>query len=171
MGMSRMREAIEQTIQNCSLERTRFHEAPKGAYEDILSRIERTFVYHGGPIHWSNLENRFNPRFLCRTNYIGDNYLWFEQLSHIIPNPAAPLYALFEDDHHMRTKYWVYEGYLKELIVILRETPGISDYYIVSKKMDWLISECHEDVACFVGESLKMKLLKPGGGEKNTSRA
>ena len=43
-------------------------------------------------------------------------------------------------------KYWVYEMFLEELIIILSEVWGLDDFYIVSKKYEWLITECHEDM-------------------------
>ena len=33
------------------------------------------------------------------------------------------------------------------------------DFYLVSKKYDWLISENHEDVVSFVGNNLKYEVL------------
>lgn len=157
IGMSiSIREEIEQTIKEFSLNRLFFHEheVSKISYAAILEKIEKSFIWHGRTIHWANIENRFAPQLSYKTKYIGDNYLWFEQLPDIIPNKENPFYVLFEDSKNMQPKYWLYEACLNELIVILREVSGIADYYLVSKKMDWLISECHEDIVYFVGDSL-----------------
>lgn len=155
-----IRDEIEKTIKEFTLDRSCFHEVSKNSYSDILKKIEKTFVLYGGTIHWSNIQNRFNPKLSCRTKSIGNNYLWFEHLPYIIPNIDMPFYVLFEDSKNMEPKYWVYEAYLKEFTVILKETQGIGDYYLVSKKMDWLISECHEDVVCFIGENLNLHILE-----------
>lgn len=32
-------------------------------YADIIKQIESTFVVNGGSLHWSNIQNRFNPSF------------------------------------------------------------------------------------------------------------
>ena len=45
---------------------------------------------------------------------------------------------------------------IPELICIIAEVYGLNDFYIVSKKFEWLISECHEDVVSFVGDSLDL---------------
>ena len=38
-----------------------------------------------------------------------------------------------------------------EMITVIDESdPSTDDFYIVSKKFEWLISECHEDVVYFV---------------------
>ncbi len=39
---------------------------------------------------------------------------------------------------------------IPELICIIGEVYGLDDFYIVSKKFNWLISECHEDVVSFL---------------------
>lgn len=149
-----IRDAIEQTIKDFSLDRLCFHEVSKVSYGLILEKIEKAFVSRGGTLHWAGLQDRFRPDLPCRAISMGDRPLWFEQLPGILPQPELPFYALFEDRGRQRPKYWVYEAHVKELIVILRETPGIADYDLVSKKMDWLVSECHEDVVHFVGGSL-----------------
>ena len=48
---------------------------------------------------------------------------------------------------------WVYEGYISEIISILVEIDRwIDDFYIVSKKFDWLICYC-EDGDCLFSVS------------------
>ncbi len=39
---------------------------------------------------------------------------------------------------------------IPELICIIGEAYVLDDFYIVSKKFNWLISECHEDVVSFL---------------------
>ena len=59
-------------------------------------------------------------------------------------------------------KNWVIEMYLDELKVILGEA-GYYDYYIVSKKYEWLISENHHAIVSFVGDCLDLSTLKGEG--------
>ena len=40
--------------------------------------------------------------------------------------------------------------------LLISEIYGLNDFYIVSKKFDWLISECHGDVVSFVGKTLNI---------------
>lgn len=95
------------------MDRSRVYEVSKQKYEQILKKIEQTFVYHGGTIHWSNMGN-YNPALpVCYKN-CRDNMLWFENLDKIVPNPENAVYELFEEGRQ-RKKYWVFEMYLEEL--------------------------------------------------------
>ncbi len=49
---------------------------------------------------------------------------------------------------------------IPELICIIGEAYVLDDFYIVSKKFEWLISECHEDVVSFVGNSLNLSCFE-----------
>ena len=146
-----MRDRIESVIRTLALDRLRVFEVSKLTYASIIKKIENNFVLHGGDIHWSNIRNGFNNNLKCTSKNIDNNQLWFKQLPQIVPSEEQPVYVLFEDIKNFKPKYWVYEMYLPELICVLGEVEGLSDFYIVSKKFEWLISECHEDVVSFVG--------------------
>ena len=49
---------------------------------------------------------------------------------------------------------------ISELICIIGNVNGLNDFYIVSKKLDWLISENHEDIVSFVGDTLDISYFK-----------
>ena len=72
----------------------------------------------------------------------------------IIPSNESLVYALFEDVVNFQPKYWIYEMCIPELICIIGNVNCLDDFYIVSKKFDWLISENHEDIVSFVGATL-----------------
>ena len=144
------RRAVEEAVKELGLNRARFFEAPKLEYAAIIKRIEKTFVINGGPIHWANIERRFSPRFECRLFDVSGRPRWYLALPHIVPDPDKPVYALFEDRLAFEPKYWLYEAYMHELVKVIDETPPC-DFYIVSKKYEWLISEDHEETAYFVG--------------------
>lgn len=127
MQSTYMRNEIENVIKNHFLDRSRCFECPKTTYHTILTKIEQTFVSHGGKIHWSNM-GRFNEKLSCKTKSISEEYMWFIRLPDIIP----------------------------ELICILSEVNGLKDFYIISKKFDWLIRENHENIVSFVGDSLHL---------------
>lgn len=152
-----VRNSVEDTIKKFSLKRDRIFEVPKQRYSEILKKIEHTFVYHDGTIHWANMGN-----YKQELSYLAvdcrNNILWFEALDKIVPNPNDTVYVLLEEPGRQRTKYWVYEMYLEELKLVLHESI-IHDYYIVSKKYKWLISENHHMVVSFVGEGLKTQFI------------
>ena len=145
------RGAVEEAVKKLGLNRARFFESSKQKYAAIIKQIEKTFVIDGGPIHWANIERRFSPRFERRFLDVSRSPGWYLALPNIVPEPDKPVYALFEDSLAFEPKYWLYEAYLPELVKILYEIP-VCDFYVVSKKYNWLISEDHEETACFVGD-------------------
>lgn len=56
-------------------------------------------------------------------------------------------------------EYWVYEMFPIEIITVINES-DLEDFYIVSKKLKWLISECHEDIVYFVGDEIDISLIE-----------
>lgn len=153
-----VRQDIEKTIKEFSLNRDRIFEVSKQDYKQILQKIEEIFVFHGETIHWANM-GYYNPKLPVWTIDCRDNRLWFEKLNKIIPNPKSAVYVLFEEIGRQRPKYWVFEMYLEELNIILNESI-VNDYYIVSKKYDWLISENHHDIVSFVGKGFHLSPIK-----------
>lgn len=153
-----IRNEIELVIKEFGLDRSRVSEVSKIAYASILRNVEKKFVLHGRQLHWSNMGGGFQPQLLGVTRDISDDTLWFKNLKNIVPDPQEKVYALFEDTKNYQPKYWVYEMFLEELIIILSEVWGLDDFYIVSKKYEWLITECHEDMVSFVGNGLKVCL-------------
>ena len=81
---------------------------------------------------------------------------WLAELPDIIPPLNNSVYVLFEDRKNHEPKYWLYESVLSELILVLYEINGLNDFYIISKKYDWLISIDHENVISYVGDKLKV---------------
>ena len=153
MMKNTMRDRIEAVIKDRQLERARIHEVPLLQYEAVIKRIEQCFVLRGGPLHWAGIEGRFVPSFPCKKQSSGKNRYWYRQLASCLPQ--QPYYVLFEDVKNGAPKYWVYEIFPQEIAVVLDETMQ-DDLYILPKKMNWLISECHEDVVYFVGNVPQM---------------
>ena len=152
-----MREEIEKVIKDYNLDRSRIFAVSHLKYADIIKKIEKTFVKNGGSLHWSNIEYRFNTSFTLKTQYIGNNKLWYQQLDKIIPDTLH--YVLFEDTVNFQPKYWLYEMFPNEMITVINESECLSDFYIVSKKFKWLISEDHEDIVYFVGDEIDISLI------------
>lgn len=144
------RNEIERVIKEKHINRSNCFECSKTAYSAIIKKIEQTFVFHGGSIHWSNM-GRFNPKLRCKMQDISEDRMWVTKLPDILPEHEKLVYVLFEDSVNFEPKYWLYEMCIPELICIIGEACGLDDFYIVSKKFDWLISECHEDIVSFVG--------------------
>lgn len=151
-----IRSEIERVIKENHIERSSCFECSKITYSSIINKIEQTFLLHGGDIHWSNMGQGFNPKLPCKTKNISEDRMWITRLPLILPESEKFVYVLFEDRKNYQPKYWVYEMCIPELICIIGEVYGLDDFYIVSKKFEWLISECHEDIVSFVGNSLNL---------------
>lgn len=155
-----IRNEIERVIKDKNIDRSKCFECSKIAYSSIIKKIEQVFVLHGGDIHWSNMGGGFNKKLVCKTKDISEDRMWVTKLPNIIPENNQLVYVLFEDSLNFRPKYWIYEMGIPELICIIGEACGLDDFYIVSKKFDWLISECHEDIVSFVGSPLNLSCLE-----------
>lgn len=156
--MMYMRDDIEHVIKELKMDRSRIFEVSKIKYMDIIHRIEHTFVLDYGNIHWSNMGNGFQQHISCHYVDICNQPLWYHHLSDIVPHPEEPVYVLFEDTKNYEPKYWLYEMWIMEFILLVDEL-NPDDFYLVSKKYDWLISENHEDVVSFIGNNLKYEVL------------
>ena len=142
--MDNIRTEVENAIKRFGLSRQRAFEVSKLEYESIIRRIEKRFVRNDGCLHWSNI-NGFKPG-IGNVDVDSRGLLqWYHFIGGIFGD--GPAYVLLEDDFD---KLWVYEMYHSEMCRILDECQ-VCDIYIVSKKLDWLISENHSGVLCFVG--------------------
>jgi len=155
MFLEYLRDEIERIVKEHQLDRKRFFEVSKQSYQQIQEKIENTFVNKSErwstDIHWANMGN-YNPKLKCVSAEIQDWSAWITKLPAIIPTPNSPVYVLFE----MQSKYWLYETFVSELILVLDEIHGLNDFYIVSKKFEWLISLNHHDVITYVGDNLRL---------------
>ena len=156
--MMSMRDDVESAIKEKKLDRSRIFKVSKIKYANIIRKIEHTFVLDGGDIHWSNMGNGFQQHLSCHYVNFTNQPLWYHHLPNIVPHLEEPVYVLFEDTKNYEPKYWLYEMWIKEFMMLLDEL-NPNDFYIVSKKYDWLISENHEDVVSFVGDNLKYEVL------------
>ncbi len=154
-----IRNEIERAIKEGNINRLNCFECSKSTYSSIIKKTEQTFVHKGGNIHWSNM-GRFNPKLKCITKDVSKDRMWVKKLPEIIPRKDSAVYALFEDTLSYQPKYWVYEMCIPELIYIIGEINGLEDFYIVSKKFEWLISENHEEIVSFVSDSLKLSCFE-----------
>jgi len=155
-----VRDSIEQLIKEQKIDRARFFEVSKHSYKQIIKKIEYVFVdksmrWDNG-IHWANMGN-YNPKLNWTGILLKGWDDWMAELPYIIPNSNDAMYILFEG----RTKYWLYEAFISELTSILGEIEEPGDFYIVSKKIDWLISLNHHNYISYVGDNLNLNIALP----------
>lgn len=115
-------------------------------------------------IHWNGIEKRIAARFLH--NGIRDMKYrwWWEHLNEpvisllpyyvpdtilsIVPN-SEKVYFIFEDND----KFWIYEGYVHAFHKLVSELYCF-EYYVVSKKLNWMVCENHH--ACLIASGNEM---------------
>ena len=153
-----LRVEIEQYLKDHPHLRLQIKEAPKHSYESIIQQIELRFVDktkdRKAGIHWANMGMyRKDIPFIFKAQGTKD---FLTLLPQIIPKSESTFWLLIET---RGDKYWLYEGTLPAITEIINEIVT-SDFYMVSKKMEWLISENHHNIWSFVGEKLKLTYLE-----------
>ena len=148
-----MRSEISKEIDKLSLDRERFSLVNITQWKNIENKIADSFLQNGISdknyvLWWEHFKEK-NTAFPC------DNSL--EILPQIIPNDEK-IY-LYIEDFDREAKFWLYEGYIKEICMILGELYFV-EYYLVSKKMEWLVCENHHEVLMAIGEEIERKLKK-----------
>jgi len=124
--------------------------------------------------NWKEIENKiynsfYNPTYLNQK----PSFLWkdFKHDTFSVPDlkyrPEYYLDKLINEDEKVwylvnetineTTKYWIYEGKIKNIQMIIDEI-GFDELCIVSKKYDWLICINHHDILIATGFKMIEKL-------------
>jgi hypothetical protein len=79
-------------------------------------------------------------------------------LGHLV-DPNEEIWFVAEADSPSKKlgNYWLYESRIAPVCAVLSECPAF-EYYIVSRKMDWLLCENHHSVLIGSGEAMARKL-------------
>ncbi|GAB3740404.1 hypothetical protein GCM10027594_20370 [Hymenobacter agri] len=142
-----LKHELQQTAAALGLPSIAFRAVGITEWESIMKKIEDKFVsarydtvlwwwsgYLRGPVHSVLLPG-----------------LPVEALDKIIPLHEQ-VWFVAEDD-----KFWLFEGDIKSIQQVLAESHAF-EYYIVSKKYEWLLCENHHDVLFGVGDIIIEKL-------------
>ncbi|MBH8557319.1 DUF6756 family protein [Hymenobacter negativus] len=142
-----LKHELLQTAATLSLSSTNFRAVGITEWEPIMKRVEDKFVsarydkvlwwwngYLKGPVHSVLLPG------------------WpVDSLHKLIPLHEQ-VWFIAEDD-----KFWLFEGNIESIQQVLAESHSF-EYYLVSKKYEWLLCENHHDVLFGVGEIIIEKL-------------
>ncbi len=163
-----------EVVTKCGILKERFHKISGNQWEKIYQKItdkyaDKTKTWKNG-LHWANI-NGYSPQ--CMKNLLGCysvNYkTWFYSLPQIIPDDKM-VYFLIDKGNcswHNGEVFWIFESYIPELIKtldLLNQTAfldhGWLDYYIFSKKFQWLIGFNHHNIISCIGENLNLNGFK-----------
>jgi len=67
--------------------------------------------------------------------------------------PGTPVWFVVEADQKEHGNFWLYEGSIEAVCALLPEMP-MCEFYVVSRKMDWLICENHHNMLIVNGDSM-----------------
>jgi hypothetical protein len=149
------RSNINDAIRSLQLEAKDFKLVSLYAYKEILLKVLEAFTTldeRGLSYTWL-WEHFKGVRFSIRT----DNNLSI--LEEIIPeNESVWFIALNGGKRKKQGNFWVYEGTIKPIVSVIGETLLLDEFYIVSKKLKWLICENHHDCLIGIGEDIVGKM-------------
>lgn len=160
-------------ITRCGISKSCFHKVRNAQWKKIYQTItekyaDKTKTWKNG-LHWANI-NGYSPKSM--RNLAGcfpvDYSTWFYLLPQIISDNSMVYFLIDKGnrDWYLGEKFWIFESYVPELVKaleVLNHTAfllnGWLDYYIVSKKYQWIIGFNHHDILSCVGDGLKLDCL------------
>lgn len=132
----------------------RFRQVGPGRFSAVLDRILETFT-RGGIANrgrswlWEDLED---PAYsLVRPHA-------YRVIRQVAP-PETPVWFMTEDDDGTKRhgNYWLFEGDLGAVVDII-ENHSYLEYYVMSRKLEWMLLENHHNVLYGVGEWIVARL-------------
>lgn len=163
-----------EVISQCGIAKEHFHKVSGSQWENIYHKItekyaDKTKIWKNG-LHWANV-NGYSPKSMKQL--LGccavDRSTWFHFLPQMIDDENKMVYFLIDkgNDWYLGEKFWIFESYIPELVKaldFLNHTAffdnGWLDYYIVSKKYQWIIGFNHHDIISCLGEGLNLDCFK-----------
>jgi hypothetical protein len=115
------------------------------AWSSIMQKIERTFVKK------ENSNTKYNwwwesfKGTQSNIDFKQDNA--YEFLDQLIDTEEKVWFVACDSDHDS-SKFWLFQGYVSPIQKIIGELPYF-EYYIISKKYEWLVCENHH--GAFIG--------------------
>ena len=157
---SNMRDQITEAMKTLDIPPEGLKPVSLHRYEEILISILEKFTTLGKaglsslwwwesfrePVSWLKLEDA--PSVLERL-VSPDEYVWF---------------VAEDNGGKQRGNFWLYEGKIRPIVSVLGELFHF-EYYIVSKKLEWLLCENHHNILMGVGQPAieRMAALTPAG--------
>lgn len=121
---------------------------------------------------WQNIQDNIFEKF-CYPNRIGwiwerlkaDNYAVqfhynypFDQLLNLIDH-SEKIWLFLDETVSECAKYWFYEGYIRDIVLVLGETTLTDEVYLASKKYEWLLCVNHHDYIIAAGSKMTERLM------------
>lgn len=154
------RNELENLRETLNIHKELFHEVNKFQWKEIITKIEKHFLKQGNyktrnTLHWCwNCGLKEESNSMCFKNY--DSYKYLD----LLIERKELVWFLVEERSYEKSKFWIYEGYIEPIQSILNESAYVDEYYIVSKKLHWLLVENHHGCLICSGEIMGNKMEK-----------
>ena len=138
-----LRDEIENIIKQYNIDRNNFYEYSKLKYRDIIDKFLKNFVEtrYSGARALSACWLDFKAELVMEKRIREEAGKWTEflgEVKDVMPKSDTKFYLILDEA-------WVYEGCADEIFAVLNETTTLmEDFYIVSRKFDWMISYVSE---------------------------
>jgi hypothetical protein len=126
-------------------------------WNEIEHKIINYFTGTNSGFFWM-WENEILRKFKKYSKEVSDYNVLAKILSETI-NQNETVWFFIEDSLNDKTKYWGYEGGINDIVKLLGEI-SLADFYIVSKKLDWVIGQNHHDILFGFGEIKELLEIK-----------
>lgn len=149
-----IRDEIEEIIKEEQIDRSRFHEASKFTYEGILRKFYYSFFQYEENQEYAVSDFSYSYGWLKLHKRLQetDTIRWYTDWTEYIQSVTLLIPEAQKQDAFFLIlgEGWVYEGYIHEIMAVLLETDNLlKDFYIVSKKFDWMIVHCDDGECMF----------------------
>ncbi len=158
----RTRDEVEEIIKKNNIDRSEFHEVSKYSYLNILRKFYYTFFDYDRNVRyseqqkinlsyaWLHFRKDLNKSDIICLHYDDSD---IDSIKSFVPDYSDNMECFC-----ILAEGWVYEGKISAILNVIPEVSMMTDYYIISKKFDWVVVNC-EDGECLYRVSLKKTFL------------
>lgn len=152
----RVRDEIEETIKEENIDRSKFHEVSKFSYEKILRKFYYTFFEYDRNSEKKKIDLSYVwLNFRKSLNHSATIRLYYDERDRESVKSLVPDYSDDKICFGIVAEGWVYEGEISEMITAFSEVYFKTDFYIISKKFDWVVVNCEDGECLFRMDSEK----------------
>ena len=158
----RTRDEVEEIIKENNIDRSEFYEVSKYSYLNILRKFYYTFFDYDRNVRYAEQQEinlsyawLYFRKDLNKSDTICLKYNDFDidSIKSLVPEYSDDMKCFC-----ILAEGWVYEGKLSAMLNVIPEVSMMTDYYIISKKFNWVVVNC-EDGECLYCVELKKTFL------------
>ncbi|MFL5743007.1 MAG: DUF6756 family protein [Flavisolibacter sp.] len=147
-----LRLEISKICQQLHVSEERFKPVSLQDWQSIQEKVFEKFCYRDriGRI-WESLKG---DAYAIQFHY---NYP-FDQLLNLVDH-SEKVWLFVDETVSQSEKYWFYEGYINDIVLLLAEATETDEVYVASKKYEWLLCVNNHDYIIAAGNKMTKKLM------------